>query len=797
VLIEARVHSVECRDVRAVAAPSYIAISVMSDTNALSPFDDAWLSLAGTGLDSDANARLAHAVAWASPQFADQKTSSGESLASHAAGAVRILAGLHTDVSTRIAALLVSLPTDLFAPAPALRNDPLAIEFGPEIARLVQGARALLRLGLVARHASDSAAETGDQKEMQRKMLLAMAADLRIVLIRLASRLQTLLWHAASKVPCSASFARETMDLYAPLANRLGIWQIKWEMEDLAFRFLEPDRYKQIAKLLEEKRAEREAFIVETVDRLKKALSDAGIKAEVSGRPKHIYSIWNKMGQKGLDFAQLYDLRALRIIVDDVRECYTVLSMIHDMWTPIPEEFDDYIARPKSNGYRSLHTVVIDDEARQFEVQIRTREMHQFAEYGMAAHWRYKEAGTQGGKVSASSDYDRQLSWMRQLLAWGTDMEAGGAAVPATETDAAASEKSTATGKPAATSGGASRGRQERKAEVAASGRIYVLTPQARVIELPAGATPVDFAYHLHTDLGHRCRGARVDGQMVPLQTQLLTGQTVDIISAKSGGPSRDWLNPQLGFLASPRARAKVRMWFNAIELQQRIVNGQALVEKELQRLGKTAVNLEQLAQSLGFARADDLYVAAAKDEFSLRQIDAVFQQPAPEAKTDVAVTHAQSSDSAARSGKNGVLVVGVGSLLTQLARCCRPAPPDEIAGFVTRGRGVSIHRSECNSYKALATREPERVIDVAWGETADTFYPVDISVHARDRAGLLRDLSEVFARLRLNVVGVNTQSRQSLAHMIFTVEVRGGDSLTKALAALADVTGVNTAVRK
>ncbi|WP_050854325.1 RelA/SpoT family protein, partial [Bordetella pertussis] len=693
---------------------------------------------------------------------AGQKALTGEPLASHAAGAVRILASLHTDQATRVAAVLASLPADLNAPAPTLRNDPVASEFGVEVARLVQGARALLRLGIVARHASDSEAESGSQKEMQRKMLLAMAADLRIVLMRLASRLQSLRWHAETKTPCAAGFARETLDLYTPLANRLGIWQLKWEMEDLAFRFLEPERYKQIAHLLEEKRVEREAFIAEAIARMQEALARAGVVAEVSGRPKHIYSIWNKMRLKGLDFSQMYDLRALRIIVDDVRACYTALGLVHEMWTPLPEEFDDYISRPKPNGYRSLHTVVTDAQGRAFEVQIRTREMHQFAEYGMAAHWRYKEAGARGGQVAASSEYDRQLSWMRQLLAWNSDVE------------------------------------DEGEAARRADQRIYVLTPQARVIELPAGATPVDFAYHLHTDLGHRCRGTRVDGQMVPLNTRLATGQTVEVIAAKSGGPSRDWLNTQLGYLASPRARAKVRMWFNAIELQQRITQGQALVEKELQRLGKTAVNLEQLAQGLGFARADDLYVAAAKDEFSLRQIDAVFQQPAPVAEPEpAALAHARSADSAEKSGKSGVLVVGVGSLLTQLARCCRPAPPDEIAGFVTRGRGVSIHRADCPSYKALAEREPERVIEVAWGKTSDSFYPVDISVRAQDRPGLLRDLSEVFARQRLNVVGVNTQSRQSLAHMVFTVEVRGGESLHKALDALGEVAGVTSAARR
>ncbi|MCP2515872.1 bifunctional (p)ppGpp synthetase/guanosine-3',5'-bis(diphosphate) 3'-pyrophosphohydrolase [Achromobacter mucicolens] len=752
--------------------------------DAPSPFDASWRQEAGAGLDADGLTLLDRAVAWAEPRFHGQNALTGEPLAGHGAGVVRILAAMHTDAATRTAALLAALPTDLMAPAPSLRNDPIAAAFGTEVARLVQGAYALLRLGVVARQASDAAAVSGSQKEMQRKMLLAMAADLRIVLMRLASRLRTLRWHAETKAPCSPDFARETLDLYAPLANRLGIWQIKWEMEDLSFRFLEPEKYKHIARLLEEKRVEREAFIAGAIARLQQALAKSGIQAEVSGRPKHIYSIWNKMRVKRLDFSQMYDLRALRVIVDDVRACYTALGMVHEMWTPLSEEFDDYISRPKPNGYRSLHTVVTDDDGRPFEVQIRTREMHQFAEYGMAAHWRYKEAGAKGGQVAASSEYDRQLAWMRQLLAWNSEVE-GGADTPPEPA------------KPVSGRAAAGKSRSAVAAPAHTDERIYVLTPQARVIELPAGATPVDFAYHLHTDLGHRCRGARVDGQMVPLQTHLSTGQTVEIISAKSGGPSRDWLNPQLGFLASPRARAKVRMWFNAIELQQRITQGQALVEKELQRLGKTAINLEQLAQNLGFARADDLYVAAAKEEFSLRQIDAVFQQPAPAAEpTPAALRHA-SAGSAEKSGKSGVLVVGVGSLLTQLARCCRPAPPDAISGFVTRGRGVSIHRRDCHSYLALAAREPERVIEVAWGETADTFYPVDISVRAHDRSGLLRDLSEVFARLRLNVVGVNTQSKQSLAHMVFTVEVRGGESLSRALDALAEVPGVSSATRR
>jgi len=734
---------------------------------ASTPFDAKWRAEACAGLDADGAALMEHARTWAEDRFDGQQALTGEPLAGHGAGAVRILADLQTDAPTRAAALLASLPAEA---APSSRRDPLAAEFGPEVARLVQGAWALIRLGAAARHSSDSEAESGAQKEMLRKMLLAMAADLRIVLMRLASRLQTLRWHAETRTPCAPSFARESLDLYAPLANRLGIWQIKWEMEDLAFRYLEPATYKEIARLLEEKRVEREAFIARAIARLQAGLAESGVHAEVTGRPKHIYSIWNKMRVKGLSFSQLYDLRALRVIVDDERACYAALGLVHALWTPVADEFDDYISRPKPNGYRSLHTVVADAEGRPFEVQIRTREMHRHAEYGMAAHWRYKEAGARGGAVAASSEYDRQLAWMRQLLAWNADVGAGGRPAAAADSRRASGED-----------------------------RIYVLTPQARVIELPAGATPVDFAYHLHTDLGHRCRGARVDGQMVPLHTRLATGQTVEIIAAKSGGPSRDWLNPQLGFLASPRARAKVRMWFNAVELQQRITQGQALVEKELQRLGRTAVNLEQLAQQLGFARADDLYVAAAKDEFSLRQIDMAFQQPAaPDpAAADTVVAHASRPENALRQGKSGVLVVGVGSLMTQLARCCRPAPPDAIAGFVTRGRGVSVHRADCPSYAALAARHPERVIDVEWGQTTGTVYPVDLSVRAHDRSGLLRDLSEVFARLRLNVVGVNTQSRQSLAHMIFTVEVTDGSQLGRAYAAIGEVPGVVEVVRR
>jgi len=723
------------------------------------PFDEAWRERAEKDLDASGCRLLREAAVIGAESLSGLRAGTGEPLAVHAAGVALILADIGADAEARAAAVLTMLPPEADPARAGLEQ--LRKQFGSSVSTLVQGARSLLRLGDIAgTAATERGAHGQDQKEMRRKMLLAMAADLRIVVLRLASRLQSLRWHAAQKVPYPVELARETMELYSPLANRLGIWQLKWEMEDLAFRFLEPETYKSIARQLEEKRAEREALIEAAVDRLHEALAEANIEARVYGRPKHIFSIWNKMRLKRLEFHQLYDLRAMRVIVADERSCYAALALIHSLWTPVADEFDDYISRPKPNGYRSLHTVVADAEGRSFEIQIRTDEMHRYAEYGMAAHWLYKESGAKGGQVAATSGYDQKLAWMRQLLSWN------GESTDASPSPAAAGEE-----------------------------RIYVMTPQARVIELPAGATPVDFAYHLHTDLGHRCRGARVNGQMVPLSTPLHTGEIVEIIAAKSGGPSRDWLNPHLGFLASPRARAKVRAWFNAIELQERIGHGQTLVEKELQRLGKTAVSMEQLAQQLGFARADDLYVAVSKEEFSLRQIDYLLSgqkaRDEQEQKDDTPRVGQLRTGTQSHSAKSGVLVVGVDSLLTQLARCCRPAPPDHIGGFVTRGRGVSIHRRDCPSYAAMVLRQPERSIEVQWGDTGDTLYAVDISIHAQERPNLLRDLSEIFAKLRLNIISVNTQSRRSLAHMVFTIEVRDGEQITRVLTALNELQGV------
>ncbi|AOJ64354.1 GTP pyrophosphokinase [Burkholderia ubonensis] len=716
----------------------------------------------------------------------DARLSSGELLADHAAGTASIMGKLNVDPPAVQAAALFALTPHL--------NDPereLAARFGDEVARLVSDVRKLLRLGTislrVAQNAApeagrDAAAERRAQIEALRKMLLAFAQDIRVVLIRLASRLQSLRYYAAAKVEPPPDVARETLEIYAPLANRLGIWQLKWELEDLAFRFEDPVTYKRIAKLLDEKRVEREAYVAEAIGSLQRELAAAHIQAEVSGRPKHIYSIWRKMRGKELDFSELYDVRAFRVIVPDIKDCYTVLGIVHHLWQPVPKEFDDYISRPKPNGYKSLHTVVIGDDGRAFEVQIRTHEMHSFAEYGVAAHWRYKEAGARGygGQFSASDKYDEKIAWLRQLLAWKDDVEDGGGAA------------------------GGKAWAQLRETTLD-DDHIYVLTPQARVIALPQGATPVDFAYHLHSELGHRCRGARVDGAMVPLNTPLANGQTVEIVAVKEGGPSRDWLNSQLGYLKSPRARQKVRAWFNAIEYEENIAHGRALVEKTLQREGRTSVNLDNLAAKLGFKTPEELFSVVGKEEFSLRNVeqalsDAPPPEPVPEAPADF--EKRSSGASVAHGASTGVLVVGVDALLTQLARCCRPAPPDPISGFVTRGKGMSIHRSDCATFRRMAERAPERVLQTTWsadvlGGRGASVYPVDLMIEATDRQGLLRDISEVFAREKLNVVGVKTQTRRNAAFMQFTVEISNSAQVQRACTLLGEVQGVVRAGRK
>jgi GTP pyrophosphokinase len=725
------------------------------------------------------------ALAFVREHARDARLTSGELLVEHAAGTARIMQTLNVDPAAIVAAAL-------FAIAPHIDDPEVVISerFGAEVQGLVADVRKLWRLGSVSSRATQATLpETGReaqaarraQVEALRKMLLAFAQDIRVVLIRLASRLQSLRYYAANKLEPSPDVPRETLEIYAPLANRLGIWQLKWELEDLAFRFEEPPTYKRIAKLLDEKRVEREAYVTDAIARLQKELATANIRAEVSGRPKHIYSIWKKMRGKELDFSELNDVRAFRVIVDDIKDCYTVLGIVHNLWQPVPREFDDYISRPKANGYRSLHTVVVGDDGRAFEVQIRTQEMHGFAEYGVAAHWRYKEAGARayGGQVTAADKYDEKIAWLRQLLAWKEDVSEGDQP-------------------------GAQPWQHLREATLD-DDHIYVLTPQARVIAMPQGSTAVDFAYHLHSELGHRCRGARVDGAMVPLNTPLQNGQTVEIVAVKEGGPSRDWLNPLLGYLHSPRARQKVRAWFNAVDSEENIANGRALVEKTLQREGKTSVNLDQLASKLGFKTPEDLYAVVAKEEFSLRNIEQALHDtppPEPEPEAPAQFEKRSSGQSVAQGASTGVLVVGVDALLTQLARCCRPAPPDRIAGFVTRGKGMSIHRSDCATFQRMAERSPERVLETAWSADVmsgrgSSVYPVDLAVESNDRQGLLRDISEVFAREKMNVTGVKTQSRRNVAYMQFTVEVSSAAQIQRACSLLSEVQGVVRASRR
>jgi GTP pyrophosphokinase len=702
---------------------------------------------------------LARARAFAEPFIAAETLDTGQNTLAHADAVAAILKAMGGSEAMQAASYLVYACPHLNKP-----QEVIAKAFGENYAALAVETTKLVRVQQQTRAAEDSARLVDDPKvqtENVRKMLLAFSRDLRVVLLRLASRLQTLRWYAASKTVAPPSVARESLNVFAPLANRLGIWQLKWEMEDLAFRFLEPDTYKQVALLLDEKRAEREGYVERLRARLESELKAQGVRASVHGRPKHIYSIVKKMRGKSLDFEKVFDIRALRVIVPEVKDCYAALSWVHEQFKPIVEEFDDYIARPKPNGYQSLHTIVRDKAGRPIEIQIRTQAMHDHAEHGVAAHWAYKEAGSKGySGVSASGEYDAKIAVLRQLLAWERDLAGSGQGL--------------------------------------FEDRIYVLTPDAAIVELPQGATPVDFAYTVHTNLGHRCRGARIDGVMVPLNTPLQNGQTVEITAAKEGGPSRDWLNPDLGFLASHRAKAKVRAWFNERIKHETIARGREAVEKLLQREGKTATRLEELAGRLGFKSADDLFAVVGKDEYSLRNIETVLRPPEVLLPQDEFLL-LKKSRHVEKSPKGGVLVVGIDSLMTQLAKCCKPAPPDAIGGFVTRGKGVSIHRTDCSNFRELAARTVERVIEVEWGapKSDGAVYPVDVAVEAADRQGLLRDISELFAKEKMNVVGVQTQSLKGTAWMTFTVEIADSGRLTKVLGLVAEVQGVRWAKRR
>jgi GTP pyrophosphokinase len=654
----------------------------------------------------------------------------GEPSEHHAAGVLSILKLLHLDEATLIAAHNI---------ARTHGKESLTKLIGDESARLLIGYRGL-RQAQAKLVRNDGGLSISGQEEMLRKMLLAFGDDLRVVLIYLASRLQTLRWITQEKIEMPTAWAQEILNIDASLANRLGIWQMKWEMEDLAFRVLSPEIYRDIAKMLDGKRIERESFINQIVSKLQEELNAAHIQGEVQGRPKHIYSIWKKMQGKSLDFANLYDVRAFRVLVDDIKSCYAILGIVHNVWQPVPREFDDYIARPKPNGYQSLHTVVMDEHGTAFEIQVRTNAMHQQAEYGLAAHWRYKEGAYVGaatppknkpndtnpshqtGTHSAAVAYERQIAWARQLISWKEDAW-----------------------------------EQLKHHEI--DDHIYVLTPLGKVISLEKGSSPIDFAYAVHTDLGHRCRGARVDGAMVTLDTSLQNGQTVEIIAVKHGGPSRDWISPSRNYLRSQRARTRVRGWFNALD-------------DEEAGSKSTDIKLEQKTEA--------------------KVID-----PAPE------IVLKQSSRKQGQAGD--VLVVGVDSLMTQLARCCRPVPPDAIAGFVTQGRGVSIHRRACKTFRGLLERAPERVIQTAWndsgvetaaGNDPKRVFPADLAVTGLDRPELMRELFEILTRQGVHVIDLRKSAKRGLAQILLTVEIKDSEALRLVQNALEEVKGV-TQVRR
>lgn len=630
---------------------------------------------------------------------------SGEPYVYHALAVAEILMDLHLDATTLAAALLHDVPED----TPITLED-IRRQFGEEIAKLVDGVTKLERIRELSRSRQGTLAEA--QAENVRKIFLAMVDDIRVIMIKLADRLHNMRTLDALPPEKQKRIAQETLDIYAPLANRLGIWELKWQLEDLALLHLEPEEYRRIARLLAEKRQEREEYLQRVIAIIRNRLKEEGIAAEVTGRPKHIYSIYRKMKEKERDFEEIYDVRGVRIIVDTVKDCYAVLGIIHTMWRPIPGQFDDYIAMPKDNLYQSLHTAVIGPEGRAFEVQIRTWDMHRVAEYGIAAHWRYKEQAKRDLSLEA------KIAWLRQESELRREVKDAGQFVESLKSDVFPE-------------------------------RVYVFTPKGDIVDLPKGATPVDFAYYIHTEIGHRCRGARVNGRLVPLDYQLRTGDQVEILTAKKGGPTRDWLNPELGYIKTARAREKVRQWFKQQERAENIAQGREILEKELQRLGLEQRPYEEIAKIFKYDNVDNFLAAIGYGDIAPQQIaaklaDAVVQPqlfPEPILPPPSVV---------------GIQVKGVGDLLTRLARCCNPVPGDPIIGYITRGTGITVHRRDCPNIKNI--KDTERLIGVEWGVMREA-YPVDIRIEAFDRAGLLRDVASIVADEGINMSAANVST--------------------------------------
>jgi len=685
------------------------------------------------------------AYALAAKAHEGQFRASGEPYVTHPLAVAGIVAGLRPEIPAVAAALLHDVPEDTEVSLEIIRE-----EFGDEIAHLVDGVTKLGRIRRLSRSGKTSLQD--QQAENLRKMFLAMVDDIRVIIIKLSDRLhnmQTLRYLREDK---QQRIAQETLDIFAPLANRLGIWEIKWRLEDTAFRSLKPDEYKQITQFLAERREVRNQHLSRVMAILRAKLREENIRAEIFGRPKHIYSIYRKMQEKNCTFDQVYDVSAVRILVQEIRECYAVLGLVHSVWHPISGEFDDYIAMPKDNLYQSLHTAVVGPEGKPLEVQIRTRAMHQVAEYGIAAHWRYKEHAQRDMSLEA------KIAWLRQVTDLRGDVTGAGEFMDSVKADVLTE-------------------------------RIYVFTPKGDIVDLPAGATPVDLAYYIHSEVGHRCRGAKVDGRLVPLNYQLRIGEQVSIITAKRGGPSRDWLNPGKGYVTTARARQKIRRWFKHQQRDENVTQGREIVERELHRLGMEHESLDNIAKIFKFEKLDDFLAAVGYNDISPQQIanridDVYHDEP------DVALQVLPLAESI-----TDVKVAGVGDLLTRMARCCNPVPGDEITGYITRGKGVTIHRSDCPNVQALD--DPERLVEVQWGSSRRV-YPVVIHIEAFDRSGLLRDIATVIADEGINVLSVRVFTRDdNTATVIVTIAISGIKQLSSVLSEIEKVHDVMEARRE
>jgi len=695
-----------------------------------------------------------------------QKRISGEPYINHCLAVAQILAELRVPPEVLAAGLLHDTVEDT-----SVTLDQIDRDFGHEVAVLVDGVTKLTNLPRVSRddqHAerksgaetfqsSDEAPILGRRPDLAsetlRKTFLAMGDDVRVVLIKLADRLHNMRTLGHMPEDKRRRIAQQTLDIFAPLANRLGIWQIKWELEDLAFRYVNPTRYKEIAAQLAERRPDREDQIHSIEEHLRQLFTENGLQVEISGRPKHIYSIYKKMREKAKAFELVRDIRAVRLIVPDVGDCYTTLGLIHTHWRPIPGEFDDYIAAPKDNFYQSLHTAVIWDDGKPLEVQIRTPEMHQNAEYGIAAHWRYKEGARR------DKSYEERINWLRNMMEWRADVSDATEFVESMRSDVF-------------------------------KDRVYVFTPRGDIIDMPAGSTPLDFAYHVHTDIGHRCRGARVNGKLVPLHHELATGDQVEILTAKRGGPSRDWLNPNLGLVKTQRAKSKIRQWFKKEDYQQNLAQGRLLVEREFQRLGLTQSSFESMARDLGFKTPDEMFAALGTGDLSVSRVVREIGETDESAgllTAEAAAAEPKTTDS--------VNVVGLKGLLTTLGRCCNPTPGDQIIGYITRGRGATIHRQDCPNILRLGREDRERLVRVDWGTQART-YPVSIRIHAYDRQGLMGDVSNLLDAEGVNISDVKVNVNRGLAELRLIVEVQDISQLSKVLTRLENVPNVMEAHR-